>query len=385
MKYGEMLVVAIFAVAACDSAGPRGPNDPGDGDDDGQASVDGGVPDLPADAGTHETPNEDGGVVTPPPDGGTETPDGGSDGCASPPVATYSGEQFEQYSGSGSYERTRVEVTWTLASTEGCVDRYTPSGTVFSEDAGPCEITLEPAFGAIEAGDGELVIDRTTSPATYTMRGSSTFDTIYTGDPSCDDTPEPTPGTAGGAWADSSGSFDGAVIAGVAWTNTPTRSWNLVAAGASFPTPDGCSVAATDQWTSEHQYGGFSATVTWTRVATEGCVDTYQPSGTAARDEGYDEMCTYDALSTTIDPEDGPMTIDRSTAPPTVKLRGVSSWDTVGHCVNNWGEPYEQDVTFYSMWGEALDVYGIPFDGNRWSGTYTLAFGRGIAWSFARP
>jgi hypothetical protein len=379
MKYGEMLVAAIFVVAACDSTGPRDPNDPGDGDDDGQASGDGGVPDLPADAGTHETPNEDGG-----PDPGT--PDGGgSDGCASAPVATYSGEQFEQYSGSGSYERNRVEVTWTLTSTVGCIDHYTPSGTVFDEDAGPCEITIDPVSGAIEPGDGELVIDRSTSPATYTVRGESFYDTTYTGDPSCDDTPEPTPGTAGGAWANSSGSFDGALIAGHAWTNTPSRSWYLVAAGASFPTPDGCSEAASDQWTSEHQHGGDSATVTWTRVATEGCVDRFEPSGTAARTSGYDEMCTYDALSAPIEAGDGPMTIDRSTDPATVSLRGVSSWTTTGHCTNNWGEPYEVEVTFYSMWGEALDVTAMPFDGSRWSGTYDLAFGGTIAWSFSRP
>jgi hypothetical protein len=384
MKYGEMLVAAIFVVAACDSTGPRDPNDPGDGDDDASASVDGGVPDLPADAGTHETPNEDGGVVTPPSDGGTTTPDGGGDGCASAPVATYSGEQFEQYSGSGSYERTRVEVTWTLASTEGCVDHYTPSGLAYSEDAGPCNITLDPASGPIEASDGELVIDRSTSPATYTVRGESHYATSFTGEAGCNGDGEPHPVTVGGVWADSSGSFDGALIAGVAWTNTPSRSWRLVAAGASFPTPDGCSEAASDQLTSEHQYGGDSATVTWTRVATEGCVDTFEPSGTAATPAGYDEMCTYDALSAPIEAGDGPMTIDRSTDPATVTLRGRSDWTTTGHCTNNWGEPYEVEVTLYSMWGQALDVYQMPFDGNRWSGTYGLAFGRGIAWSFAR-
>jgi hypothetical protein len=384
MRCRKMLLAAIVAVAACDSTGPRDPGDPSDpgggddDDDDGSASVD---------AGTHETPNEDGGVVTPPSaDGGTTTPDGGGDGCASAPVATYSGEQFEQFSGSGSYQLNRVEVTWTLASTVGCVDQYTPSGTVFDEDAGPCGRSLDPASGALEAGDGELVIDRSTSPATYTVRGSSTYDTIYTGQAPCDDHPEPTPGIAGGAWADSSGSFDGALIAGHAWTNTPSRSWYLVAAGATFPPPDGCSEAASDQWTSEHHWGrGDDATVTWTRVATEGCVDRFEPSGTAAITYGYDEMCTYDALSAPIEVGDGSMTIDRSTDPATVLVeRGRSDWTTTAHCTNNWGEPYDVEVTLYSRWGTTLDSQPMAFDGNRWSGTYDLGYGNSIAWSFAR-
>jgi hypothetical protein len=255
---------------------------------------------------------------------------------------------------------------------------------VFDEDAGPCDVTLDPPAGPIEPGDGELVIDRAVSPATYAMSGESFYDTTYTGDPACDD-PAPQPGTAGGTWASASGSFDGALIAGVAWTHDPTRSWYLVASGATFPSPDGCAEAGSDRWTSEHRFDSHSATVAWTRVSTEACVDTFEPSGTAVGVPGLGaENCKLGSLSGTIEADDGPMTIDRSTAPPTVKLRGRSSWTVIGDCVSNQGEPYTQEFTVLSMWGEALDVEGMPFDGDRWSATYEQAFDRVIAWSFAR-
>lgn len=195
------------------------------------------------------------------------------DGCATPPTGDWTGRTKYYGRGSGPSQSEGADVTWTLASTEDCVDRYAPSGTAWVDNEGfECAANYE-SSAPIAASDGVLTIDRNTSPPTYTMNGTTRWEIILT----CF---EPEPFTASSSWASYRGVIDGVVFGGGHGDSAIYWEWTFTRIGADLPPPDGCSEPAEDTWSGTHTRTGSGtddlvATVTWTRASTEGCVDRY--------------------------------------------------------------------------------------------------------------
>lgn len=103
-----------------------------------------------------------------------------------------------------------------------------------------------------------------------------------------------------------------------------------------------CASLAVEAWTGtatreESSFGtdDITVTVTWRHVDTTGCVDSYEPVGTAGYFYGIpgalcEQMIEPDTVS--IDPGDGVLTIDRTMAPPTYRATGETSWPGTWVC-----------------------------------------------------
>jgi hypothetical protein len=353
MRRTHGLGLALTGIFAACGGGGGGP-DP-TGDDDDAPAIDGGVGAV--DARTTPQPGDvpDGGT----PDGGASTsPDAAppSDGCAVAPTGDWAGFARIRHGGGSANEQTGADVTWTLASTEACVDQYAPSGTVehFEIDA-PTETA------PLAASDGELVIDRSAAPATYRVRGDSSL----------------------GTWADATGAFDGTVISGGYDDDYDAVEWTFTGVGTVFPAPDGCVEPATDQWTGTASVaGGTSATITWTRIETLGCLDHYQPSGTATMPTSTSQCTTLtaDPPSAPIEPSHGELSINRSTNPPTFELRGATEWTGTITCTRADGTTTTEQGTIGGPWG--WYVHG-SYDGDTWRGA-TGATAPHYTWGLTR-
>jgi len=76
----------------------------------------------------------------------------------------------------------RVIITWRRVESSGCVDRYVPVGTanyVLSIPGALCRQSIEPDEAPVTPAAGSLVVDRTTDPATYQGRGSTTWELTW--------------------------------------------------------------------------------------------------------------------------------------------------------------------------------------------------------------
>jgi hypothetical protein len=301
--------------------------------------------------------------------------------CASAPMGDLAGTATRRNSGGSEYIETRADVTWTLASTTGCVDRYEPRGTVaFTYAAAPCTYVVEPAGAAIGAADGELIVDRTTNPPTYRMHGV----TEYQASMHCAGEPAAAPQTVGGEWTDHEGSFDGGVVAGglIDEGAALMQRWRFARTGSTFPAPVGCSEPAVDRWSTVTESGGTEATLTWTRTATTGCVDTFAPSGTARalpRATNYCVESTFTPDSATVGAGDGVLTIDRSTAPATFRIDGMTAWPATWHCKKASGTVESEASTAGGPWAG----YAAEYDGDQFGGAFEDTWGR-AAWRFTR-
>lgn len=360
MHLRSLAFVSLLALA-CDDAGSA--LDDGLGSDDPGRSADGG----PADGGPgpepHPGPVTDAGPPGAPdggttPDAGTPEPDAAVDSCATAPLGTIAGFALDQENGSGSFVRIQADVVWTLAASDSCVDRYVPSGEVTMTIANNEGETSRPV-GPIGPADGELVVDRSTSPATYSMRGA----------------------TDGYRWAAARGSFDRQLIAGGAVSVYHWLSWELRAEGAGFPPVEGCVGAAVDTVTTVSQ-SEIIGRATWTRVETTGCVDRYVPEGTARHPSpevpSWCESATYSQTSGAITPEDyASLTIDRSRNPPRVDMYGNSAWETERTCTRADGSTETETVIIGGQWA----LVEMAFDGRRWSGALDIG-PPPTSWSF---
>jgi hypothetical protein len=277
------------------------------------------------------------------------------------PLGRIAGYTLVQDNGSSGYIQTRGDAEWTRASTRACVDRYVPSGEATSTVANN-EGVFSRRLGAITPGDGELVIDRSTSPASYTMRGS----------------------TEDRLWAAQHGSFDGLLLAGGGLSSNIWVSWELTAEGAAFPPPDGCVGAAADRVTTGSQMD-IQASATWTRVETAGCVDLYVPEGTAVHPSppvpDWCESVTYSDTSGRITPDDyASLRIDRSTSPPRVHMSGSTFWQTDRTCTRADGSTETDRILIGGDWA----LVDMTFDGRRFGGALDVG-GPPASWSFALP
>ena len=311
-------------------------------------------------------------------------------GCASAPIAAWTGTSEEGIFGSGGGSvHARAEVHWTLARTDGCVDHYTPSGTAYDLDTASSCQELAPTSAPIEAGDGELVIDRSTSPATYSVHGRSE----WPGQTGCsnpaDENYPVRPATLSAEWAvDDRGAFDANVISGGLRPNDGRKlEWSFTADGASFPAPapGACAEVSSARWDTVTTSGNGTAGVTWTRVSTTGCVDQYQPSGTLILapiiDESPNAFCrsrTYVPDRGPIGANDGTLLIDRSTNPPTFDIRGGTRFVATETCEH----PDGTIQTGSDFRGGEWARYAGAYQGNRWSGA--TAPDSNLTWSFTR-
>jgi hypothetical protein len=310
--------------------------------------------------------------------------------CASAPIAGFTGTSDEAtFASGGGGEYYRADVHWTLARTEGCVDHYTPSGTAHDLDERSYCFDIDPRSAPIEPGDGELVIDRSASPATYTMHGLSE----WTANVGCSDPNDENYGvsstTVASEWAsDDRGSFDGAVISGGLRPNDgELLTWHFTADGVGFPAPaaDACVEAASDRWHTLVTAGNGLADITWTRTSTTGCVDRYAPAGTARLlplvDDSPFAFCrvrSYSPDSAPIESDDGELVIDRSVNPPRWDIRGTTHFASRERCERPDGSVQFGD-DFRNV---SLGSYAGAYQGNRWSGMTKPE--SNLSWDFTR-
>lgn len=142
----------------------------------------------------------------------------------------------------------------------------------------------------------------------------------------------------------------------------PARVTDPPEPGSAAPLPAGtCAEPPAAEWLTVTG-GRTEATVVWKRVATEGCVDTFQPSGTArvAPQHG----CTFSSHA--VDPGEGVLVIDRSTAPPTFRVRGASHWQATRRCALPDGTVTRTPVFVGGAWAAAE---GLAL-GDRFSGSF---------------
>ncbi|HVV85538.1 MAG TPA: hypothetical protein VHE35_20905 [Kofleriaceae bacterium] len=139
-----------------------------------------------------------------------------------PPAAACASTTIESWTGDASRasdqypDDIEAAVTWRRVGTTGCVDRYAPSGEAHYHFAIPgalCRQTVTPDSKSVAAGEGTLTVDRSTSPATYTMHGATTWSVTWT----CtrdDGSTDTMTFDAGGLWVDASGTVGAGSIAG---------------------------------------------------------------------------------------------------------------------------------------------------------------------------
>lgn len=297
----------------------------------------------------------------------------GGDGCALPAIDAWVGTAAWQTIRPGGDTDVLATVRFTRASTDGCIDRYMPSGTASQYRHGfDCTPWIyEPASTAIGAGDGELVIDRTARPARYELSGATT----WTATGRCWSGPPGPARQIGGAWAGSSGVFDGAVLAAGMSRPGESLTWTLFAAGAVFTPPgDACSEPSSEEWRSvaswEVEGGALVVTATWTRISTIECADLYAPAGTAEMQMADTETCsplTFDPG--VIAPRDGTLIIDRATDPATYFISGTTRWDSTRRCTLPDGTVETEVQATGGEWALALGV----FDGDRFGAEWSPA------------
>jgi hypothetical protein len=310
--------------------------------------------------------------------------------CAIAPLGPLSGRAQDGHFGAGGGEDEYADVHWTLERTEGCVDHYRPSGTAHDVVGAHYCWDAEPSAAPIEPTDGELIIDRSTSPATYTVNGLSEWEGLEGCDDPNDSSYGMEPSTLRARWATNlRGSFDGAVISGgnIEVEAHPIN-WYFTRDEVAFPAPAAgtCVEPRSDRWATSVVANTGHADATWTWESTTGCVDHYTPSGTGRIEPKIDDspfaFCrvrSYDPDSGPIDADDGDLYIDRSTNPPTFNIGGGARWIATERCERPDGSVQLQNDYF----GVSLGMYEGAYQGNRFGG----GFGAVMAsndWAFTR-
>lgn len=125
------------------------------------------------------------------------------------------------------------------------------------------------------------------------------------------------------------------------------------------PSPDGCAVAPTADWSGStgtveagtSSYTTVDASVRWTLVSSANCVERYQPVGTVSYH--HDGHCGGGDTPHAIGPDDGALTIDRSSWPARYVMRGVTTWPVTVWCDDN--EPHVQTVG--GTWADVAGVF----------------------------
>jgi hypothetical protein len=403
-----MLTCGAFTGAACSQGGPEpapGGSDPiNNGANTGTGSDGVTTPGAAGAPGTTTGSGPTGSAAgSPPPSGGSPPAAGagGSPGKSPPPpgkcaiaaTGDWTGHTSFFSAGSAGGPTLSADVRWTLAASEGCVDHYVPTGTAsFETTSGVCTHVIDPPSAPINpATDGHLIIDRTTSPATYTMEGKTT----WAGSDTCSTEP-PNPGTIGGVWASNHGTFDGSVLSGEIFNDhviagvVDNTIWEFTRVDAVFtpPAPGACSEPAIDHWSGTASAAiiasisqtprSTSASLVWTRVSTTGCVDRFEPSGTATV---ADNDCTTTPATHAVAASDGILEIDRSVDPPKFSMTGESHWSGSETCPVSGGGTSTFTGQIGGVWAPQ---YNGVFDGNAFSASAMFQSFPQFQWSLKR-
>jgi hypothetical protein len=221
--------------------------------------------------------------------------------------------------------------------------------------------------------------------------------TAWDAETRCEPEAKAFPLAAGGVWATNQGTFDGSVIGGEI-TNIhnlagiqETIIWEFTRVDAVFtpPATGDCSEPATDHWSGTASAAildspptvsrSMSASLVWTRVSTTGCVDRFEPAGTATIVETF---CTgITPSSHAIAPSDGSLEIDRSVDPPRFTMTGDSRWDATATCPNEFGGTTTQTDHIGGDWA----LYnGVIFDGDAFSASSMFPSRPRFQWSLKR-
>ncbi|HUH02550.1 MAG TPA: hypothetical protein VML75_11165 [Kofleriaceae bacterium] len=131
-----------------------------------------------------------------------------------------------------------------------------------------------------------------------------------------------------------------------------------------------CAIPAIDEWTGtatrgESAFGtdDIATSVSWRRIDTTACVDTYELAGTAHYFYGIPgALCTQTVEPETLllDPSDGMLQIDRTTSPPTYWGAGETSWAATWVCTFSDDSTEELSIDAGGVW---LDASGMVVDG----------------------
>lgn len=133
--------------------------------------------------------------------------------------------------------------------------------------------------------------------------------------------------------------------------------------------PAGCAAAPVERWTgtaTRTQDGypdNLSVTTTWQRVATDGCVDRYEPVGSAQYSYAIPgALCTQslDPRQQAVGAADGALVVDRTTNPPTFTGQASTTWTVTWTCVESDGTRNEQTFAGGGRWFEST---GAVVDG----------------------
>lgn len=366
------LLTSVLLASGCGGGDSISPPRPIDASESGDARE-------PRDA--DPAPSDDAAQADGPP-----APDAGSSSdagvtCARAPLGEWTGAAVIKDEGGGSYSAVRADIRWVLDSSEACIDRYRPTGTVTFTFLEPCDNTIEPASIPVPSTDGVLTIDRRRLPVTYEIRGATTWDASIT----CEGDPPEAPAPVGGPWVLGRGSFDGNVIAGGFYqSDRDSAWWELTRVETPFPDdgPDCAEPPLDHLWGTGFVDGGSNATVTWTRTSTSGCTDTFAPSGVAASPTESSTCSTIvtEPPSAPIASSDGVLTVDRYRRPISIQFRGDTSWKGWRLCRRPDGEMFIEHGSMGGAWGWSFQA---AFDGIAYAGS-TTHNGSDYAWSITR-
>lgn len=314
-----------------------------------------------------------------PPDAGP--PADASVTCARAPLGEWAGVARMGVEGASSHSETRAEIRWKLASSEACIDRYYPTGTVFySYVACCCDVSVDPGSRPVAPTDGTLTIDRTRHPISYELRGATTWNATV----QCPQEPEPA-FPVGGPWVLARGTFDGDIISGgFVRDDDETARWSFRRVDVNFPDDGpGCAEPPLEHlWGTGSVSWGSIATLTWTRTMTIECVDTFTPSGMAAAPT---ENATCSTIvtqppSAPIAATDGVLRLDRRAHPVVINFQGETTWKGARTCTLPDGEMFIEHGLMGGFWGWSFEA---ELDGTALSGR-TAVRGSDYAWSITR-
>lgn len=152
------------------------------------------------------------------------------DGCAAAPLGDLAGEARVELMRDGTGIVVAARVRLSPVDRTACVDIYLPAGTVsFVSATAGCTTSVAPAEAAIAPTDGALLLDRSTSPATYVATASSLWLASYT--TRCDgDAATVAVWPAGGTWLLAGGALERGRLAGRSTSFGYLADWDLAPA-----------------------------------------------------------------------------------------------------------------------------------------------------------
>lgn len=156
----------------------------------------------------------------------------------------------------------------------------------------------------------------------------------------------------------------------------------------AMPPLDGvaCATPRIETWAGTasraHEYypDDITATVTWARVGSSGCVDRYAPSGTARYAFAIPGALCRQSVAPEVEAitaTDGVLTIDRGRSPATFVGHAATTWPVTWSCDLADGTTATQQFAAGGLWFEAAGEVGAAGIVGTWTEPDGAACGRG--------